>query len=427
MEAHLKLLEDLQCDVMLTPADKLPLAETILSAKHMTTLDIPSLGDLLTSDAVPPYAYLKTIDQARYEPFVVLHTSGSTGLPKPVVMNHGTMTHHDLFLEIPKLGGKEIGVTRFSGGRLFFGLPMFHSAGICFLVYSIYSGITPVFSTSFLPTAEATNKAHIHARVDGSFLVPNVLAEITRNPEYLENIRRLKYLTFGGAALPRDIGNILKDYAHLFVSFGATETGFYALEAIDSEDWEYVSFSSFMGYELRPFSEGLFEFVFVRQEKLQDFQGVFSTFPEKEEYAPKDLYSKHPTKEGLWLYEGRADDSVVTSIGLKLNPSNMEGIMNAHPLISSALICGSGRPHFVLLIEAKSPPTTEEQKAAILQEIWPTIERANSSAPSYAHIDKGLVIFTSPAKPVARAGKGTVQRKVTEQLYNSELDQIYKG
>ncbi|KAL9087631.1 MAG: hypothetical protein Q9165_006555 [Trypethelium subeluteriae] len=395
--------------------------------KKMTTLTVSSIDDIMTEAEVSLYPYTKTFDQARYEPFVALHTSGSTGLPKPIVVSHGTIAQSDLFFEISKLGGKPIAITRFIGERFFLGVPMFHSAVVCVLAFSIYSGATPVFSASFLPTAETVNKAHVHGRVEGSFLIPSTIIELSRNPVYLDNMKRLKYLTFGGAPLPKETGDILKDHVDLFVSFGTTEIGLYALERIDSEYWEYASFSPFMGCELRPFSNGLFEIVFVRQEKLRDFQGIFSTFPTIEAYEPKDLYSKHPTKEGLWLYEGRSDDKVMITNGFVLHPGRMEGILNAHPLIKSALICGTGRPHYTVLIEAKVPPRTVEERSALAKEIWPAVERANSSESPYARIDKDSVVFTSPEKPMARAGKGSVQRKTTVQLYSSELDEIYKG
>ncbi|KAI9659318.1 MAG: hypothetical protein M1821_001576 [Bathelium mastoideum] len=427
IETHVKLLADLQCDVMLTSANKPPAVDSIVSAKNMKLLTVSSLDELLADGRVSTYPYTKAFDQARDEPFVVLHTSGSTGFPKPVILNHGSMTQHDLHLETPKLSGKQTAMSRFSGKRVFFGLPVFHSGVICFLAFSIYSRTTPVFSASFLPTAEDANKAHVYGQVQGSLLVPSVLVEITRNPEYLENVKHLEYVTFGGAPLLKEIGDILKDHTHLFVSFGTTEAGMYALEALDREDWEYASFSPLMGCELRPFFDNLFEFVFVRREELRDFQGIFSTFPKMAEYRPQDLYSKHPTKEGLWLYEGRSDDTVVIYNGYKLNPRSMEGTLNAHPLIRSALVCGTGRPRYSLLIEAKAPPKTEEERSVHLAEIWPTVEQINLTASPYAQIDRDKVIFTSPQKPMLRAGKGSIQRKVTEQLYSGELGRLYKA
>ncbi len=183
-------------------------------------------------------------------------------------------------------------------------------------------------------------------------------------------------MTFGGSPLPQEIGNKVKDLAHLFVCIGTTESGYYALEETDPEDWQYVSFSPIIGCELRPFSEGLYEFFFVRSDSLPNSQGIFSTFPSLEEYSAKDLYSKHPTKEGLWLYEGRRDDVLIFSDTRRHYPQETERILNAHPAVNSALVCGHGRPKAALLIEAKTPPETQEERSAALAEIWPSIELA---------------------------------------------------
>ena len=254
-----------------------------------------------------------------------------------------------------------------------------------------------------------------------------MLNDLVLNPTYLQNIKQLRYLTFGGAALPRNVGNKLKSLMHLFVSFGATETGFYALETTEPEDWEYVRFSPFMGCELRTFANNLHELYFVRNRALQNLQGVFSTFPNISEYSPKDLYSKHPSKHGLWLYEGRSDDMIVASHGMNFNPLMMEGALLAHPLINGVLVCGQNRNHASLLIEARRPPQTEQERSQLLLEIWPSIELANEDAPQHGKIARGLVLFTELHRPMIRAGKGTVLRKMTVGLYENDLEEMYNN
>ena len=217
----------------------------------------------------------------------------------------------------------------------------------------------------------------------------------------------------------------MKDYTHLFVNFGVTEAGYFALHLNDPEDWEYMSFSQQMGCELRPFAEGLYEFYFVRDQKLESSQGVFSTFPTLNEYSTKDLFSKHPTKEGLWLFEGRSDDVIVCSTGQKINPLPIEAILNAHPSITSAIVCRQSRIQISLLVEAKHSPTDEDSRSALLRDIWPTVERANQTLPAIGRITQDLVLFTRTDKPMLRAGKETVLRNMTEDLYRRELDVMY--
>ena len=53
------------------------------------------------------------------------------------------------------------------------------------------------------------------------------------------------------------------------------------------------------------------------------------------------------------------------------------------------------------------------------------MEEANSIAPAFAKIFKEMIIVTDPARPLPRAGKGTVIRKQASALYTSDIDELY--
>ena len=170
-------------------------------------MQIPSLRDLFAPDPVVSYPYTKTFAEARLDPFVVLHTSGSTGFPKPVILTHGTIAQHDTFLHPGKEGDKPLALSCYRGLRVFVRLGLFHSATMRLVAYAIYSGTTLVFPPSLGPvTAEKLNLVHLHGRLDASFAPPALLVQIANNQEYLENIRHLRYLSFGGGPLPRETG-----------------------------------------------------------------------------------------------------------------------------------------------------------------------------------------------------------------------------
>jgi acyl-coenzyme A synthetase/AMP-(fatty) acid ligase len=374
----------------------------------MRTLTIQNLDELLQPDPVSPYPYTKTFDQARQDPFVVLHTSGSTGFPKPVILTHGTVAHHDTFLLPPAPGEAPVAAAIFSNKRVFIGLSLFHSAAMCSIAFAIYSNTTLVIPPPVPRNAEVANQAHLHGNLDVSFLSPSILVDISRNPLYLENLRRLKHVTYGGGPLPRETGEVIRAQSHLFINFGATETGYYPLLLTDPEDWEYMSFSSRMGIEFRPFTGDLYELIFIRNAGLNLFQGVFSTFPTLHEYRTKDIFSKHPQKPGLWKFEGRSDDVIVCSTGQKFNPMGMEGSVNSHPAVVSAIVCGQGRKRVSLLVEARNPPGDEDERRALVKELMPVIEKANEKESRYGRIMEKLILFTKKGKPMVRAGKGTV-------------------
>ena len=71
-------LEHLKCSTMLVADIQPPHVQAILTARKMRTPMVPSLNEVLTTEN-QHYAYRKSFSSALREPFVVLHTSGSTG------------------------------------------------------------------------------------------------------------------------------------------------------------------------------------------------------------------------------------------------------------------------------------------------------------------------------------------------------------
>lgn len=59
-----------------------------LEKRTMRAFEVKSFEEWFSPDEVPLIPFEKTFEQAEWEPLCVLHTSGSTGLPKPVVATH---------------------------------------------------------------------------------------------------------------------------------------------------------------------------------------------------------------------------------------------------------------------------------------------------------------------------------------------------
>lgn len=77
--AHNSLLETTDCQVLLTPVSAPPLAGEVLAHGPIKHVIIPELEYWLESPPIAPYPFDRSFHEARYEPFVVVHTSGSTG------------------------------------------------------------------------------------------------------------------------------------------------------------------------------------------------------------------------------------------------------------------------------------------------------------------------------------------------------------
>lgn len=208
--------------------------------------------------------------------------------------------------------------------------------------------------------------------------------------------------------------------------YGQTEIAMPPLLVPEPEDWQYLHFHpTHSGIELEPIhdEEAHYELVLNRRYPKEWWQPVFENFPTHEQWRTKDLFKKHPSKPGLWLFKCRKDDTIVLSNAEKFNPVSTEIIIQGHPALKGALVVGTGRSQCALIIE----PQIHGNNDDLVDQIWPTIEEANAQSPSHRQIERILVMVSKPEKPFQRAGKGTVMRYFTTQNYAKEIDELYSA
>ena len=197
----------------------------------------------------------------------------------------------------------------------------------------------------------------------------------------------------------------------------------------DREDWQYICFNEECnGIEWRPKGD-LYELVFIRKEEYADIQAVFKTFPRLQEYPTSDLYSKHPTKPHHWKYEGRTDDMIVLRNGWNFNPMQHEMLINSHRMVQHCMLVGTGKdvPAAIVELHPHLVAEPEATRLAMIAEIWPKVEEANSVADTTGQLGRDYIIFAKKEKPFAIGGKGTVQRKATLARYSQEIEELYTG
>ena len=81
---------------------------------------------MLVEGKVRQYKFENNFDKAREYPFLVLHTSGSTGLPKPVVLKHGTLPTVDAHHLMPEVECFEASFLFVRNKRVLSTFPPFH-------------------------------------------------------------------------------------------------------------------------------------------------------------------------------------------------------------------------------------------------------------------------------------------------------------
>lgn len=71
----------------------------------MQPIEVGEMDRWFPEKRVPHFPYNKTYEEAQWDPVVVLHTSGSTGFPKPIVARVGMISVGDAFNELPDFQG----------------------------------------------------------------------------------------------------------------------------------------------------------------------------------------------------------------------------------------------------------------------------------------------------------------------------------
>ncbi|KAH9885677.1 putative NRPS-like enzyme [Xylariomycetidae sp. FL2044] len=436
--AHKSLFGALDCQTLVTSDPAPPAASAIIEAVKPRCIAIPSVQELMGKQHAH-FAYEKTFEQARSDPFAVLHTSGSTGIPKPIMWTLDTVAkHHNLSGLAPPEGVSSQASLDyfFHGKRILSTLPPFHGAGLCqYLYHAVPFGNTVIApATAAIPTAQGVVDALKATPADVALLVPSVVAELAQNPELLEYCAaHLELIIYIGGDLPQTIGDRVAAKMKLRCQWGASEVGIphqMMPPELGPQDWRYIRFHPAAGAVFDQVADGIYELVFRRRSELADTQPPFTVRGQQhlEEYRTRDLFEKHATVPDAWCWRARADDIIVFLNGEKTNPVSMEqDIVASNPELGGAVVVGAQRFQAALLVEPASNTgqlSTHEQ-AALIERIWSSVQKANQSAPAHARIEKSLILVTSADRPLIRAGKGTIQKAASLAQYAAEIDKLY--
>ncbi|KAI0551250.1 hypothetical protein F4679DRAFT_582725 [Xylaria curta] len=433
-EGQLSLFDHTDCRIICFPSSHRNIVQPWLQERDMQAVEVGPIENWFPEKEVEHFPYNKTFEEAEWGPLCVLHTSGTTGIPKPIVARNGMVAIGDQYNTKPYWNGRKMFMKSFAedSKRNYNPMPLFHAAGLyLFLVSTVYFGTPTAFGIPGRPlAADLIADSLDNADVEMAFLPPAILEDMSQSDRYIEPLKKLKLVCFAGGNLATESGNRLVEKG-VFVANAISATEFLPFPIYlqtDPKMWRwFIYHSEDFGADWRKVEgeDDVYRLVVVRKAKEPGLQGFFYTFPELQEYDTKDLYRKHPTLPDHWMYHGRSDDVIVFSNGEKLNPVTIEGIVTDHPELNGAIVAGAGRFQPSLILEPTKYPENESEAQALIDRVWPLVVAANKETVAHGQIGRDFIILASPEKPFPRAGKGTIQRAGTIKLYKDEIDELY--
>ncbi|ORY34306.1 putative L-aminoadipate-semialdehyde dehydrogenase [Naematelia encephala] len=348
---------------------------------------------------------------------VILHSSGSTGFPKPVYITHYGLIAN-LAQSIPKTG--------------FSALPLFHGFGHFSIFRCIYNGKAFTLMPPHLPMTAANICRTIKnspTKPVQHFAVPYVLKLLAETEEGTAALAEFEAVSFAGAAVPDDLGDRLVDAGVPLISvYGTTETGALLNSRRDcktDKGWNWLRAEGPIAdyLELIPQGSGTFEVV------IKDgWPAKIVSNREDGAYCTKDLVLQHPDHPTWFKYIGRLDDTLTQTLGEKTNPVPIElAIRGNSPYVAECIVFGDARPQVgALILPSELGAELSKDKAAFIKTIWPVIADANAAAPTHSRILPEMVDVLPYGTEVPVATKMSILRPACYKKFAGIIDAIYE-
>ncbi|KAI6784135.1 NRPS-like enzyme [Emericellopsis cladophorae] len=374
-----------------------------IAARSVFEFPIDVIGDTRLDAHLDPQVEVNNIAW-------IIHSSGSTGLPKPIYQTQKScMPNYAMSMRM----------------KAFITLPLFHNHGICNLFRAVYARRSLHMYNADLPlTQDYLIKIMRQHKFEIFYGVPYALKLLAETEEGIRLLQELKIVMYGGSACPDELGNTLvRSGVNLVGHYGATEVGqlMTSFRPPGDTEWNYVREHDRLTPYLRwvPRGPNLYECVVTDgwPAKVQSNQPDGS-------YATKDLFEPHPTIPRAWKYIARLDDTLVLSNGEKFGPVGMEGQIRSHKNVAEAVVFGAGRPYLGVLVVPAAHLTGKSQED-ILDAIWPVVNTANKNVDAFARISKSMVHILPAECVYPRTDKGSIIRQAFYKAFQDQMEQTY--
>lgn len=380
--------------------------ETIIMVEREDFDLPPSLGPRLQRESIDR-------EVEKHWIFLISHSSGSTGLPKPVYM-----PHRRLMMKVP-VPKSQVEFSTF---------PFFHGYGSWIIVNAIMARKTLYMNNSHLPlTADYVIQVLEHIRPDVLHVVPYTLELLALSEKGIDAMKDCQRVVFSGSGCPDELGDSLVAKGVNLVSvWGATEMG--SLGASfnrppGDNTWDYIRIPPPIAkyIMMKPLGDETYECVYLHG--LPALVESNSDDPPKS-FHSKDIFLKHPNMDA-WKHIGRLDDRLTLTNGEKVLPVPMEGRIRQNRLIKECCIFGAGKsiPGILVFRNEESMDMLDEE---FIEAIWPTIQHANACAESFAHISKEAIVPLSAEIDYPKTDKESIKRAQMYFVFAKEIEAMYE-
>ncbi|OAP60565.1 hypothetical protein AYL99_05567 [Fonsecaea erecta] len=412
--AYLSLLDTTKCRHIVIDSSFRKAANALAASRNgLEVIDILSQAQYMTGDNPEDVGVEQYFDLGQESSKVawIIHSSGSTGLPKPIYQTHKAALKN---------------YENSSRMRGFVTLPLFHAFGLS----NVFRGITAskkiyIYNAKLPLTSRHLLKILTDHQFEIFLAVPYALKLLSETQEGINALAALKVVMFGGSPCPDALGDLLTENGvNLISHYGTTETGQLMMSYRPAGDkaWNYVREHEGLKPYLRmePRGGNLHELCV-----LDGWPSKVATNRDDGSYATKDLFEAHPSIPGAWKYCGRLDDTIVLVNGEKAIPIAMELALRQEKLVREAVMFGTGKSQLGMMIIASEQGACMEGRD-LIETLWPTIVAENKSLPAYAQLAKDMVKVLPAGTPYPVTDKGSLVRQAFYRSFHDEIEEVYR-
>ncbi|KAH8807195.1 putative NRPS-like enzyme [Xylogone sp. PMI_703] len=347
---------------------------------------------------------------------IILHSSGSTGLPKPIYQAHRYLlcfTRAHLFRSPEEAQALTLST-----------LPLYHGYGLITLGLSLGAGQAFCLPPSdIVPNAISTVDLIQMVGARSLMTVPSILEDIATSTDGNGSfvLSQLNYVAFGGGPLKVAVGDALaKDGVKLLNHYGATEVGPISPIFIPQKgyNWRYFRLRKDMDLVLTEVKSS---------DQGRQFSLTAHPFGWNAPFEIQDSLVEDPENPGVdFANVGRKDDVVILATGEKVNPQILEAMLENSSEVKTAVVFGENQFEIGVIVEP-TPYASSQDEESLRHTFWAVIQKANQQMDAHARVSSpAAVIVIPPGRSLPRSDKGSIKRKEVYAALATDIEQVYR-